>query len=130
VLGKRGVHFIGIGGIGMSGIAELLANLGPSWSDEKTSSVTDRLETLASASRRDTTGQCRRGRRRGGVAAVRPSNVKSGSRRRQILVIPRAEMLAELMRLRFHRCRRRHGKTTTTSMIALMLSAPGSDGGH
>ena len=107
VLGKtRRVHFVGIGGIGMSGIAELLANLGyaVSGSDEKRSPVTDRLETLGiRVSLTDTT------RPHVGDAdvvvissAVRPTNPEVGEAiARQIPVIPRAEMLAELMRLRF-----------------------------
>ena len=134
VLGKtRRVHFIGIGGIGMSGIAELLANLGyaVSGSDEKRSAVTDRLATLgiriAARPRRRGGG---RGRRRGRVSsAVRPTNPEvREAMRRQIPVIPRAEMLAELMRLRFSiAVAGSHGKTTTTSMIALMLERAGLD---
>jgi len=126
------VHFIGIGGIGMSGIAELLANLGfaVSGSDEKRSDVTDRLETLGI--------RIAVGHAAGQVgdadvvvvsSAVRPTNpevVEAG--RRQIPVIPRAEMLAELMRLRFAiAVAGAHGKTTTTSMIALVLERAGLD---
>ncbi len=133
MLGKtRRVHFVGIGGIGMSGIAELLANLGyaVSGSDEKRSVVTDRLETLGI-------------RVAGGHAAahvgdadvvvissaVRASNPEVvEATRRQIPVIPRAEMLAELMRLRFAiAVAGAHGKTTTTSMIALVLERAGLD---
>jgi len=126
------VHFVGIGGIGMSGIAELLANLGyvVSGSDEKRSAVTERLARMGI-----------------GVAyghdavhvgdadvvvvstAVRPSNAEvQEAARRQIPVIPRAEMLAELMRLRFSiAVAGSHGKTTTTSMIALVLERAGLD---
>jgi UDP-N-acetylmuramate--alanine ligase len=133
VLGKtRRVHFIGIGGIGMSGIAELLANLGytVSGSDEKPSAVTDRLVALGI-------------RVAGGHAAanvgdadvvVVSSAVRRGNpevveaERRHIPVIPRAEMLAELMRLRFAiAVAGAHGKTTTTSMVALMLERAGLD---
>ena len=133
MLGKtRRVHFVGIGGIGMSGIAELLANLGyvVSGSDEKRSAVTDRLATLGHHGRRSGTPprtsatrtswwsrrRCGRRTRRCVEAA-----------RRQIPVIPRAEMLAELMRLRFAiAVAGAHGKTTTTSMIALVLERAGS----
>jgi UDP-N-acetylmuramate--alanine ligase len=133
VLGKtRHVHFIGVGGIGMSGIAELLANLGyvVSGSDEKRSPVTDRLETLgirvACSHEAANVGDAE-------VvvvsAAVRPANPEvREAARRQIPVIPRAEMLAELMRLRFNvAVAGSHGKTTTTSMIALMLERAGLD---
>jgi UDP-N-acetylmuramate--alanine ligase len=133
MLGKtRRVHFVGIGGIGMSGIAELLANLGyaVSGSDEKRSSVTDRLETLGI---RVTYGH---DASRVGDAdvvvissAVRPTNPEVGEAiSRQIPVIPRAEMLAELMRLRFAiAVAGAHGKTTTTSMIALVVERAGLD---
>jgi UDP-N-acetylmuramate--alanine ligase len=133
LLGKtRRVHFIGIGGIGMSGIAELLANLGyvVSGSDEKRSPVTDRLETIgirvAYTHEAANVGDAE-------VvvvsAAVRPANPEvREAARRQIPVIPRAEMLAELMRLRFSiAVAGSHGKTTTTSMIALVLERAGLD---
>ena len=133
MLGKtRRVHFIGIGGIGMSGIAELLANLGygVSGSDEKRSAVTDRLESLGI---RVTVGH--RADAVGGAdvvvvsSAVNADNVEAREAlRRQIPVIPRAEMLAELMRLRFSiAVAGAHGKTTTTSMIAFMLERAGLD---
>jgi len=133
VLGKtRRVHFVGIGGIGMSGIAELLANLGyaVSGSDEKRSSVTDRLETLGI---RVTNGHDAAHVGDADVvvisSAVRPTNPEVGEAlSRQIPVIPRAEMLAELMRLRFAiAVAGAHGKTTTTSMIALVLERAGLD---
>ena len=133
MLGKtRRVHFVGIGGIGMSGIAELLANLGyaVSGSDEKRSSITDRLETLGI--------RIAHGHDRAHVgdadvvvisSAVRPTNPEvREAAARQIPVIPRAEMLAELMRLRFAiAVAGAHGKTTTTSMIAVMLERAGLD---
>jgi UDP-N-acetylmuramate--alanine ligase len=133
VLGKtRRVHFIGIGGIGMSGIAELLANLGyeVTGSDEKRSSVTDRLTTLGV---RVDYGHAPE--HVGGAdvvvvsSAVRVTNVEmTEAVRRHIPVIPRAEMLAELMRLRYAiAVAGAHGKTTTTSMIALMLERAGLD---
>jgi len=133
VLGRtRRVHFVGIGGIGMSGIAELLANLGyaVSGSDEKRSAVTARLETLGI--------RIAQGHDAANVgdadvvvvsAAVRTGNPEvREAARRQIPVIPRAEMLAELMRLRFSiAVAGSHGKTTTTSMIALVLERAGLD---
>jgi UDP-N-acetylmuramate--alanine ligase len=116
----------------MSGIAELLANLGyaVSGSDEKRSAVTARLETLGIriAYRHDAAHV--------GDAdvvvmssAVKPSNPEvTAAKARHIPVIPRAEMLAELMRLRFSvAVAGAHGKTTTTSMIALVLERAGLD---
>jgi UDP-N-acetylmuramate--alanine ligase len=133
VLGKtRRVHFIGIGGVGMSGIAELLANLGyvVSGSDEKQSPVTERLETIGIRVRY-THEAANVGDAEVVVvsAAVRPDNPEvREAARRQIPVIPRAEMLAELMRLRFSiAVAGAHGKTTTTSMIALVLERAGLD---
>jgi UDP-N-acetylmuramate--alanine ligase len=133
VLGKtRHVHFVGIGGIGMSGIAELLANLGyrVSGSDERRSIVTDRLQTLGITV---TVGHDAAHVGDADVvvisSAVKPSNAEVAEAvRRQIPVIPRAEMLAELMRLRFAiAVAGAHGKTTTTSMIALVLERAGLD---
>jgi UDP-N-acetylmuramate--alanine ligase len=133
VLGKtRRVHFIGVGGSGMSGIAELLANLGyiVSGSDEKRSLVTDRLQAIGV---RVSQGHDAVNVGDADVvvvsSAVRPTNPEvSEATRRQIPVIPRAEMLAELMRLRFSiAVAGAHGKTTTTSMIALMLERAGLD---
>jgi len=133
VLGKtRRVHFIGIGGIGMSGIAELLANLGyvVSGSDEKRSPITERLATIGI---RVAYGHDAVNVGDADVAvvstAVRSSNVEvQEAVRRQIPVIPRAEMLAELMRLRFSiAVAGSHGKTTTTSMVALVLERAGLD---
>ncbi len=133
MLGKtRRVHFIGIGGSGMSGIAELLANLGyvVTGSDEKRSSVTHRLSELGVGV---TEGHSASHIGEADVvvvsSAVKPSNpevVEALSRR--IPVIPRAEMLAELMRLRYSiAVAGAHGKTTTTSMIALVLERAGLD---
>ena len=133
MLGKtRRIHFVGIGGIGMSGIAELLANLGyaVSGSDERRSAITERLVSLGVRvdSGHDATHV--------GDAdvvvvssAVRPTNAEvREAARRQIPVIPRAEMLAELMRLRYGiAVAGAHGKTTTSSMIALMLERAGLD---
>src|SRR5687768_10898781 len=133
VLGKtRRVHFIGIGGIGMSGIAELLANLGyaVSGSDEKRSAVTDRLESLGV---KVAAGHAAANVGEADVvvysSAVRMDNPEvTEARARRIPVIPRAEMLAGLMRLRFGICvAGAHGKTSTTSMIALVLERAGLD---
>jgi UDP-N-acetylmuramate--alanine ligase len=133
MLGKtRRVHFIGIGGIGMSGIAELLANLGylVSGSDVKRSSVTDRLASLGV---RIAVGHDAALVADADVvvvsSAVKPANAEViEATRRQIPVIPRAEMLAELMRLRFGiAVAGAHGKTTTTSMIAFVLERAGLD---
>ena len=133
MLGKtRRIHFVGVGGIGMSGIAELLANLGyaVSGSDAKRSAVTDRLETLGVI--------VQAGHAAANVgdadvvvysSAVRPDNPEiAEAARRRIPVIPRAEMLAELMRLRFGvAIAGAHGKTSTTSMVALVLERAGLD---
>src|SRR5690349_13195769 len=133
MLGKtRHVHFVGIGGIGMSGIAELLANLGyaVSGSDEKRSVVTERLVALGI---RVALGHDAGNVRDADVvvvsSAVRPTNPEVvEAARRQIPVIPRAEMLAELMRLRYAiAVAGAHGKTTTTSMIAVVLERAGLD---
>jgi UDP-N-acetylmuramate--alanine ligase len=129
----RRIHFVGIGGIGMSGIAELLANLGyvVSGSDAKRSSITSRL-----ASRLGVTVHEGHAAEHVGDAdvvvfssAVRPTNPEIvAAKRRGIPVIARAEMLAELMRLRFSiAVAGSHGKTTTTSMIALVLERAGLD---
>jgi len=133
MLGKtRRIHFVGIGGSGMSGIAELLANLGytVTGSDEKQSAVTDRLATVGV---RVDLGHA--AAHVGGAdvvvvsSAVRPTNVEiAEASRRHIPVIPRAEMLAELMRLRYAiAVAGAHGKTTTTSMIAYVLERAGLD---
>jgi len=133
VLGKtRRIHFIGVGGIGMSGIAELLVNLGyvVSGSDEKRSVITERLAALGV--------QVAYGHAAGHVGGAEVVVVSSAvgaanpevleAVRRQVPVIPRAEMLAELMRLRYSiAVAGAHGKTTTTSMIALVLERAGLD---
>jgi UDP-N-acetylmuramate--alanine ligase len=128
----RNVHFVGIGGIGMSGIAELLANLGyhVSGSDRRRSEITDRLESLgvrihsghdaAYVSTADVVVVS------SAVAMDNPEVV--AARTRHVPVIPRAEMLAELMRLRVGiAIAGAHGKTTTTSMVALLLERAGLD---
>ena len=133
MLGKtRRIHFVGIGGIGMSGIAELLANLGyaVSGSDARRSAVTDRLESLGVIVR---AGHAAANVGEADVvvysSAVRPDNPEvAEATRRRIPVIPRAEMLAELMRLRFGiAIAGAHGKTSTTSMVVLVLERAGLD---
>ena len=126
------MHFVGVGGVGMSGIAELLANLGyvVSGSDARRSEVTARL---AGCGVRVFEGHAAAHVEGADVvvvsSAVRPDNVEiAEARRRDVPVIARAEMLAELMRLRFSiAVAGAHGKTTTTSMIALTLERAGLD---
>jgi len=134
VLGKtRRIHFVGIGGIGMSGIAELLANLGfdVSGSDARRSDTTDRLQTKFGVKVYEGHQPAHVGDAEVVVfsSAVRASNPEIvEASRRGIPVIPRAEMLAELMRLRFSiAVAGSHGKTTTTSMIAVVLERAGVD---
>jgi UDP-N-acetylmuramate--alanine ligase len=133
ILGKvRHVHFVGIGGIGMSGIAELLLNLGytVSGSDIKESQVTKRIIRLG--------GEVFHGHRPGNIegadvvvysSAVPPDNPElMEADDRNIPVISRAEMLAELMRLKYGvAVAGAHGKTTTTTMIASILTAGNLD---
>ncbi len=126
------IHFVGIGGIGMSGIAEVLLNLGYkiSGSDLKTSAVTQRLASLGAT--------IHDGHAPSNVASVDVVVTSSAvsndnpevteARRLHIPVIPRAEMLAELMRLKYGiAVAGMHGKTTTTSMVAAVLAAGGLD---
>ncbi len=125
-------HFIGIGGIGMSGIAEILLNLDMkvSGSDLRRGPVTDRLARMGAT--------IYEGHAAGNVAgatvvvtssavpATNPEVVEAHARK--IPVIPRAEMLAELMRLKYGiAIAGMHGKTTTTSMVAAVLAAGGLD---
>jgi len=126
------VHFIGIGGIGMSGIAEILLNLGyaVSGSDLRRSATTDRLSSLGATvfeghAAGNVVGS-------GVVVASSAVNERNPeiieARARKIPVIQRAEMLAELMRLKYGiAVAGMHGKTTTTSMIATVLAAGGLD---
>jgi len=133
VLGKiRRVHFVGIGGIGMSGIAEVLLNMGfvVSGSDLKASPVTERLARLGARFNEGHAADCVRGAQVVVISsAVRADNSEVlEARRLEIPVIPRAEMLAELMRLKFSvAVAGAHGKTTTSSMIAVMLAEAGLD---
>src|SRR6188474_943709 len=134
MLGRtRRIHFVGIGGIGMSGIAELLANLGytVSGSDARHSDVTTRLEQsfgvmVFEGHKAEQVGNADVVVFSSAIRATNPEIVEA--RARAIPVIPRAEMLAELMRLRFSiAIAGSHGKTTTTSMIALVLERAGLD---
>jgi len=127
------VHFVGIGGIGMSGIAEVLVNLGfrVSGSDQKRSNVTDRLQQMGVEV---TEGHASENVGDAHVvvcsSAVRSDNPEViEAQRHSIPVIPRAEMLAELMRLKPHSVAvaGSHGKTTTTSMVATVLGHAGLD---
>jgi UDP-N-acetylmuramate--alanine ligase len=128
----RRVHFVGIGGSGMSGIAELLANLGfvVSGSDARRSDVTTRLEQRGVATfEGHSAGQVGDADVVVFSSAVKATNPEIvEARRRGIPVIPRAEMLAELMRFRSAIVvAGSHGKTTTTSMIAVTLEKAGLD---
>jgi UDP-N-acetylmuramate--alanine ligase len=126
------IHFIGIGGIGMSGIAELLVNLGfeVSGSDMERTDITDRLESLGV---RLTHGHDPRNIGNAQVvvysSAVRSTNSEMVSAREQgVALVGRADILAELMELRQGiAVAGAHGKTTTTSMIALVLDMAGLD---
>jgi UDP-N-acetylmuramate--alanine ligase len=128
----RHLHFVGVGGIGMSGMAELLVNLGyrVSGSDARGSELTDRLAGLgvevSLGHRPDHVGDADVVVVSSAIAADNPEVLEA--RARHVPVIPRAEMLAELMRLRVGiAVAGAHGKTTTTSMVALMLERAGLD---
>jgi UDP-N-acetylmuramate--alanine ligase len=129
---KQHLHFAGIGGIGMSGIAEVLLNLGYeiSGSDLKLSATTDRLRKLGAVIYEGHDAQNVTGAKALVVSsAVDESNPEvQEARRLQIPVIPRGELLAELMRLKYGiAVAGSHGKTTTTSMIATILNHAGKD---
>jgi UDP-N-acetylmuramate--alanine ligase len=126
------IHFVGIGGIGMSGIAEVLMTLGyrVQGSDAKASKITDRLVTLGAVffegQRAENIGEA--------AVVVISSAIKKGNpeleeaRRRGLPVVRRAEMLAELMRLKSNiAIAGTHGKTTTTTMVATLLDKGGFD---
>ncbi|MGH9629074.1 MAG: UDP-N-acetylmuramate--L-alanine ligase [Bryobacteraceae bacterium] len=121
------LHFTGIGGIGMSGIAEILLNLGYqiTGSDAKLTPITDRLTQLGARIYEGHSAT----HINGAKALVVSSAIDAGNpevmeaRRLQIPVIPRGELLAELMRLKYGiAIAGSHGKTTTTSMAATILS--------
>src|SRR6266478_4957730 len=126
------IHFVGIGGIGMSGIAEVLLNLGykVSGSDLKSSAVTQRLAGLGAA--------VFEGHHAGNIAGAEVVVTSSAiaeenpevveAHKLHVPVIQRAEMLAELMRLKYGiAIAGMHGKTTTTSMVAAVLAGGGLD---
>jgi UDP-N-acetylmuramate--alanine ligase len=130
---KHKIHFVGIGGIGMSGIAEVLLNSGyvVSGSDLQESEATRRLRTLGA---RVYVGHQEENLAGNPSVVVISTAVKYSNpevleaRRRHIPVIARAEMLAELMRMKYGiAVAGSHGKTTTTSMIAAVLSTAGLD---
>jgi UDP-N-acetylmuramate--alanine ligase len=130
---KHKIHFVGIGGIGMSGIAEVLLNSGyaVSGSDLQESDATRRLRSLGA---RISIGHGEENLAGDPSVVVISTAVKYSNpevleaRRRHIPVIPRAEMLAELMRMKYGiAVAGSHGKTTTTSMIAAVLSTVGLD---
>ena len=129
---RQHLHFAGIGGIGMSGIAEVLLNLGYtiSGSDLKLSPITERLSAMGAT--------IHEGHAASNVAGARVLVVSSAvdeqnpevqeARRLQIPVIPRGELLAELMRLKYGIAMAgSHGKTTTTSLTATILNHAGLD---
>jgi UDP-N-acetylmuramate--alanine ligase len=131
-LKKYHIHFVGIGGIGMSGIAELLLNLGykVSGSDLKASDITDRLQSSG--------GIIFIGHRAEQISGADVVVISSAvghdnpevqaAERTSVPVIPRAEMLAELMRLKYSiAIAGAHGKTTTTSIVAAVLARGGLD---
>ncbi len=128
----RQLHFVGIGGAGMSGIAEVMLNLGyrVSGSDQKESETTRRLAGLGA---RIAIGHLA-GNVGGADAVVISSAIDSGNpeveaaRAQRIPVVPRAEMLAELMRFHYGiAVAGTHGKTTTTSLVASLLAEGGLD---
>jgi UDP-N-acetylmuramate--alanine ligase len=126
------VHFVGIGGIGMSGIAEVLLNLGyrVSGSDLKSSGVTQRLAGLGASvfegHRAENVAGAEVVVTTSAIAAENPEVVEA--HKLHLPVIQRAEMLAELMRLKYGiAIAGMHGKTTTTSMVAAVLAAGGLD---
>jgi UDP-N-acetylmuramate--alanine ligase len=133
LLGRlRRVHMVGVGGTGMSGIAELLANLGyaVSGSDLRRTRVTDHLAGLGVAVHEGhATAHVGDAEAVVVSSAVRESNPEvAEARRRGLPVVPRGEMLAELLRLREGiAVAGSHGKTTTTSMIAVVLDHAGLD---
>jgi UDP-N-acetylmuramate--alanine ligase len=126
------IHFVGIGGIGMSGIAEVLLNLGYkiSGSDLKSSAVTQRLAALGAIISEGHQAENISGAEVVVVSSAVPSDNPeiAEARALHIPVIQRAEMLAELMRLKYGiAIAGMHGKTTTTSMVAAVLAAGGLD---
>ncbi|HBP10417.1 MAG TPA: UDP-N-acetylmuramate--L-alanine ligase [Nitrospina sp.] len=132
-LGKiQRIHFIGIGGSGMSGIAEVLINQDyeVSGSDPSSNRVTDHLKTLGADIRHNHSAENVSGKHVVVVSsAISDDNVEvQAAREQSIPVIPRAEMLAELMRMKYGiAIAGTHGKTTTTSLVATVLAAGSLD---
>ncbi|MFO7970327.1 MAG: UDP-N-acetylmuramate--L-alanine ligase [Desulfobacterales bacterium] len=131
-LKKYHIHFVGIGGIGMSGIAELLLNIGykVSGSDSSSSSITRRLQRLGGIIFKGHSAEQIHGAdvvvTSSAIGPGNPEVVAAGQA--SIPVIPRAEMLAELMRLKYSvAVAGAHGKTSTTSIIASVLGKGGLD---
>ena len=127
------VHFVGIGGIGMSGLAEILLEMGypVSGSDLRSSSITEGLAQRGAVDSPGPSGRQPRRRARPWWSArrcPRGNPEDRGSAAAGIPVIPRGELLAELMRLKFGiAVAGSHGKTTTTSMIAAIMTHAGLD---
>ncbi|MDG1128029.1 MAG: UDP-N-acetylmuramate--L-alanine ligase [Paracoccaceae bacterium] len=126
------IHFVGIGGIGMSGIAEVLLNHGykVQGSDQKTTKITDRLAGLGATIFEGQAAENLAGAQVVVISsAIKPGNPELDEARRMGLpVVRRAEMLAELMRLKSNiAIAGTHGKTTTTTMVAEVLVAGGID---
>ncbi|MFQ5579283.1 MAG: Mur ligase domain-containing protein, partial [Nitrospiria bacterium] len=126
------IHFVGIGGAGMNGIAEILLNMGfrISGSDQASSEQTRRLSTMG--------GTIFQGHHRKNISgaevlvyssAILPDNPEViAAKESKVPVISRAEMLAELMRLRYGiAVAGAHGKTTTTTMVASVMAEGGLD---
>ncbi len=126
------IHFVGIGGIGMSGIAEVLLNHGyqVQGSDLKRSKITDRLVKLgATVFEGQNADNLENAQVMVISSAIKPGNAElDEARKRGMPVVRRAEMLAELMRLKSNvAVAGTHGKTTTTTMVATLLDAGGLD---
>jgi UDP-N-acetylmuramate--alanine ligase len=128
----KNLHFVGIGGSGMSGIAEVLLNMGynVSGSDLAESPVTERLRVLGATVAAGHSAENVRGAQvvvaSSAIAADNPEIVAAIEEK--IPVIPRAEMLAELMRMKYSvAVAGAHGKTTTTSMVETVMAASGLD---
>ncbi|MEH0022737.1 MAG: UDP-N-acetylmuramate--L-alanine ligase [Desulfobacter sp.] len=126
------IHFVGIGGIGMSGIAELLLNLGytVSGSDLKLSHITERLQSkgakIFQGHAKDQVQEADVVVTSSAIAAENPEVIRAGEL--GLPIIPRAEMLAELMRIKYAiAVSGAHGKTSTTSMISQILNTAGLD---
>ena len=127
------IHFVGIGGIGMSGIAELLLNLGykVSGSDLNSSAITDNLARLGGVIHTGHKSEWMEGAdvvvTSSAISSTNPEIIRA--QEINIPVIMRAEMLAELMRLKKNgiAIAGSHGKTSTTSMVSWMLASAGLD---